>query len=559
MSEPNAISGAIIQRLIIAAAREMGQTLMRATRSPVLFEAKDFATGIFDPRGRVVEYHQYLPLMAFCLAPAVSDVICRFGDDVEPGDVFLHNDVYAGGTHGMDVCVIRPIFAAERLVGWCACKGHMLDWGGPVAAGYNSDARSAWDEPLRVPAVHLYRRGERCDDVFAILNANVRLPQVVVHDVDAMVGCTAIGARRMVAIVDRFGADAVEAVVARWLEASGASTRAALQRLPRGVFTGDSKITLKSGEDARIRLALEVRPDRISANFDGTSPQTESFVNAPYAVTEGAVFHCLAMLLGPEFHFDQGFLDTVDVSVPKGCLLNAQAPAAVGYCLHLSDQISEAFFCALAPALPDHVLAGWLQWGTTIAGEIDGRSFATPLFFASKGGSGATYGADGYDYIGSIRMAGALEAEDVEIFEQSHPWAGIERLEYWADSGGAGQWRGGLGAYAEIVLKGEKLELATFGSGRDEGAYGLFGGNTSPNSRLELEFPDGRREDVPALSNYRDLAPGTILRKWNTGGGGYGDPNKRERALVEHDLKEGYISREAAIHLYNYSELAGMG
>jgi N-methylhydantoinase B len=155
------ISGAIVQRLITNAAREMGLTLLRSTRSPVLFEARDFSTGIFDAAGRVLEQHKYLPMHAFLLAPVVAEVIRAWGGKVQPGDVFIHNDPFHGGNHAMDISIVRPIFAGGELAGWAACKGHMLDWGGPVASGYNSAARTAWDEPLRVPAVHLYRASDQ--------------------------------------------------------------------------------------------------------------------------------------------------------------------------------------------------------------------------------------------------------------------------------------------------------------------------------------------------------------------------------------------------------------
>jgi N-methylhydantoinase B len=168
------ISGAIVQRLITNAAREMGLTLMRSTRSPVLFEARDFCTGIFDAAGRVIEQHKYLPMHAFLLPPVVAEVIRVWGQRVVPGDVFIHNDPFHGGNHAMDVSIVRPLFAGRELAGWAACKGHMLDWGGPVPSGYNSAARSVWDEPLRVPAIYLYRVGQRSEETFALIEANIR-------------------------------------------------------------------------------------------------------------------------------------------------------------------------------------------------------------------------------------------------------------------------------------------------------------------------------------------------------------------------------------------------
>jgi N-methylhydantoinase B len=548
------ISGAIVQRLITNAAREMGLGLLRSTRSPVLFEARDFSTGIFDAAGRVLEQHKYLPMHAFLLAPVVAEVIRVWGGKLQPGDVFIHNDPFHGGNHAMDVSVVRPIFAAGELAGWAACKGHMLDWGGPVASGYNSSARTAWDEPLRVPAVHLYRAGKRSEETFALIKENIRVPEIVLHDVEAMAGSTRIGERRMRDIIERFGIAAFRALIEAWLAATREQVERCIRRLPDGTYRGASRIAYAPEQWADIAVSVEIAGKGILFDFTGTSPQTPSYVNAPVAVTHMGVLQCMAMLLAPDIdwnaNLNAGFTEAIQVRVPPRTLLSAEFPAAVGYCNHLSDQITEAVFKALAEVLPERVTGGWVQWGTTVSGSWRGRSFATPLFFASKGGSGATSGVDGYDYIGSIRMAGALEAEDVETIERAHGWIDVRKQEYWTDSGGAGEWRGGLGVHVEAVLNGEDMMIATFGTGRDGGAFGLFGGMNSPSSRILLCCPDGQTIDVPANANIFDVPPGTVMKKWNTGGGGYGPPFARARDRIQHDQLQGYVSAEAARNVY---------
>jgi N-methylhydantoinase B len=550
------ISGAIMQRLVTNAAREMGLTLMRSTRSPVLFEARDFCTGIFDATGRVIEQHKYLPMHAFLLPPVVAEVIRVWGRTVVPGDVFIHNDPFRGGNHAMDVSVVRPLFAKRELVGWAACKGHMLDWGGPVASGYNAAARSAWDEPLRVPAIHLYRAGQRCEETFALIEANIRAPEVVLHDVEAMAGSTAIGERRMQEIVERFGFRTFIGLVDAWLAATRAEVERCIGALPDGTYRGASRVQYKPRQWADVVVTVQIAGTDILFDFAGTSPQTESYVNAPLPVTHMGVLQCMAMLLAADMDSDAGlnagFSEPIRIRVPPRTILSAEFPAAVGYCNHLTDQITEAVFKAMASVLPSRVTAGWAQWGTTVSGMWQGRAFATPLFFASKGGSGATEGVDGYDFIGSIRMAGALEAEDVEMLERVHGWIEVRRQEYWPDSGGAGQWRGGLGVSVEAILQGDDMMVATFGSGRDGGTFGLFGGHASPQSKILLCYPDGTEIDVPALANIDRVPPGTILKKWNTGGGGYGSPRRRTIEKIKRDVLEGYIGTTAAQHVYGY-------
>jgi N-methylhydantoinase B len=551
------IAGAIVQRLITNAAREMGLTLMRSTRSPVLFEARDFSTGIFDAAGRVLEQHKYLPMHAFLLAPVVAEVIRVWGRSVVSGDVFIHNDPFHGGNHAMDLAIVRPLFAGRELAGWAACKGHMLDWGGPVPSGYNSAARSVWDEPLRVPAIHLYRGGQRSQETFALIEANIRVPEIVLHDIEAMAGSTAIGERRMREIVERFGLRALRELVDAWLAATRAEVERCIGALPDGTYRGASRVQYKPDQWADVVVSVQIAGTNIVFDFAGTSAQTQSFVNAPLPVTHMGVLQCMAMLLAsdmdPDAALNAGFTQAIGIRVPPRTILSAEFPAAVGYCNHLSDQITEAVFKALAEVLPSRVTGGWVQWGTTVSGTWKGRSFATPLFFASKGGSGATDGVDGYDYIGSIRMAGALEAEDVEMFERVHGWIDICRQEYWPDSGGAGQWRGGLGVYAEAILQGDDMMVAAFGTGRDEGAFGLFGGAQSPRSKMLLCCPDGTQIDVPALANIERVPPGTVMKKWNTGGGGYGPPRRRTLEKIERDLREGYITAGEARRIYGYA------
>lgn len=540
---PDPIVGALIRRLIQNAAREMGITLIRATRSPVLFEARDFATGIFDRHGRVLEQHQYLPLMAFCLGPAVEAVINAAGANARPGDVFIHNDPYRGGTHAMDVAVVRPIFRGRSLIGWAACKGHMMDWGGPVPSGYNANARSRWDEPLRIPAIRLYIGGVRSDETWRLISTNVREPDIVEHDLEAMVGSTEIGGRRIAELVDRFGQAAFEALADAWIASTRRQVRQFIRGLPRGRYSGASEVVDSLGSSSRIEVAIDIVNSTMRFDFTGTGPQTETFVNAPDTVTRGGVLQCMAMIIGSGVDYNAGFAAPFKVRLPAGSILSAVYPAAVGYCLHLTDQVSEAIFRALSQAVPERVIAGWLQWGTTVSGTWRGREFSTPLFFPSKGGGGATKGADGYDYIGSIRMAGALESEDVEMFERVHGWAEIQELAYWPGSGGRGQWRGGLGSFCQMLLSGDDMQIAAFGTGRDAGAHGLFGGQQSPRSRMELTLPDGQLIDVPAMANIGGIPPGTVLRKWNTGGGGFGPPSRRARRRANDDLRAGYVTQ----------------
>ena len=182
----------VLRRRFKSITEEMGLTLLRTTRSPILSEARDFVTGLYDARGDMLEQTEYIPVLAFALQPVCHHIVEYFGDDIFPGDVILHNDVFSGGNQLADVAVFKPIFFDDRLIAWAACKGHQADIGGAVAGGYNPQAREVWQEGLRIPPVKLYERGTLRRDVWDFVFANIRLP-IVQDDLRAEIGGCTIG------------------------------------------------------------------------------------------------------------------------------------------------------------------------------------------------------------------------------------------------------------------------------------------------------------------------------------------------------------------------------
>ncbi|RIK96925.1 MAG: hydantoin utilization protein B, partial [Burkholderiales bacterium] len=190
------IQASVLHRRLKSITEEMGLTLLRTTRSPILNEARDFVTGLYDAQGRMLEQTEYIPVLAFALQPACEQVIAHFGDDIHEGDVILHNDVFSGGNQNNDVAVFRPIFRSGKLFAWAACKGHQADIGGAQAGGYNPEAREVWQEALRIPPLKVYERGTLRRDVWRMVFANIRYP-IVEEDIKAQIGATRIGERAM--------------------------------------------------------------------------------------------------------------------------------------------------------------------------------------------------------------------------------------------------------------------------------------------------------------------------------------------------------------------------
>ena len=555
MSAVDPVLASVLQRRLRAITREMGLTLLRTTRSPILSEARDFVTGLYDAEGRILEQAEYIPILAFALQPACRAVLEAFRGDVHPGDVFLHNDVFSGGNQNNDVAVFRPVFFEERLVAWAATKGHQADIGGAQAGGYNPRATEVWQEALRIPPLRIVERGQLRRDAWNLVLANVRLP-IVAEDLKAQIGGTVVGERGVLELYRRHGAATVERHLEFLFDAAERRMRAELARIPDGIYHGESTVFYDGhhpGSRHRIAVTIDKRGSDIRFDYTGTDPQTVGFVNAPWASSYSAVILTLLMLIDPDLPHNEGLLRPITVHIPKGTILNADFPAATAFGNTLAGPHSDAIFRALAPALPDRVSAGWNRMlGMTVTG-LDprcGRRYVDILFLALKGGSGAVAGCDGYDHIGLINTAGGLLAQDYEMFEVQTPHR-LRKHEYLPDSAGPGRWRGGLGVETEFEIHGEQVTGVSFGDGVDEAAraFGLFGGGPGGPNRIELATPDGATL-VPRSKDVVAIPRGTVFRQWAGGGGGYGDPLARPAELVAAEVRDGVISLEAARRVY---------
>ena len=543
----------VLQRRLKSITEEMGLTLLRTTRSPILNEARDFVTGLYDAGGRMLEQTEYIPVLAFALQPVCEYIIEYFAGDIADGDVIIHNDVFSRGNQNADVAIFKPVFWQGRLIAWAACKGHQADIGGAVAGGYNPEAREVWQEAFRIPPVKIHQAGVLRKDVWGLIFANVRY-QVVQEDIRAQIGGCVVGERGIHGLLGRYGADDFLGHVEHLFASTERMMRKEIAAIPDGSYGGQSTAYydgVREGSEMRIELAVGVAGEEITFDFTGSSPQTPGFVNAPFSATASAVMLTFLMLIDPDIPHNDGILRPIRIINPEGSFLNASFPAATTFGNSLTGPISDAIFRALAPALPERVSAGWNRsMNFAVVGKDPRhglRDYVDILFLALKGGSGATREADGYDHIGLINCAGGLLAQDYEMFEIQDPHL-LLKHEYWTDSAGPGEWRGGLGTECEFVIQGEEVTGIAFGDGLEEGAraFGLLGGAGGPRNELTLEEPDGSIRQPKAKEVVRDIATGTVFRQRAGGGGGYGDPFARPADLVAREVRAELISPQSA-------------
>ncbi len=554
MSEVDPVLVSVFARALRSLTDEMSISLQKTTRSPILCEAKDFVTGVYDADGNMLEQTENLPILSFSLGPVCKYIIEYFGDDIHAGDVIFHNDVFSMGNQNNDLAVFKPIFFEGELVAWSACKGHQADIGGAVAGGYNPNATEVWQEALRIPPVKVYDKGKLRKDVWDLIFANIRF-DIVQQDMRAEIGSCVVGERRMQHLLEKYGRRCFEI----HKEALFASTRklmeAEIATIPNGRYCGESTVYYdgkNEGKHYRIRVRITVADRRITFDYSDTDAQTDAFVNGTFTSSASAAILTFLQMVNPDIPHNQGMIEPIDIIIPEGTILNAAFPAATTYGNHLCPANADAIARALAPVVPKRVTAGWNHLLCSLTTGVDPRSrdkFVDICFMGLKGGSGALCGVDGYDHIGMIDAAGGLLDQDYEMFEQQTPHVLIKH-EYLCDSAGPGKWRGGLGVETEFEIGADDTQLVIFGDGDIEPAFGLYGGGAGTLNSIKLRYPDGKEHVPRSLDLLTGVPKGTRYYQLAGGGGGYGDPRERPMELVAREVRNGIISVQAARSVY---------
>ena len=544
----------VYARMFRSITDEMSISMERTTRSPILCEAKDYVTGLYDAEGRMLEQTENLPILAFSLAPVCKYICNYFGDDIHPGDVIFHNDVFSFGNQNNDVAVYKPIFFEDKLAAWTAVKGHQADIGGAVAGGYNPNAVEVWQEALRIPPVKVYDRGKLRKDVWDLIFANIRF-DIVQHDMKAEIGACRVGERRMLSLLEKYGRKSFETHKEALFDATRRMMESEIASIPDGTYSGEGRVYYDGrheGSTFTIRVKINVDDKRIKFDYSQTDAQTNGFVNGTFTSSASATILTLLQMVNPDIPHNEGMVAPIEIVIPEGTILNASYPKATTFGNHLCPPNAEAIQRALAPVMPDRVTAGWNNLLCSLTTGLDPQKkekYVDIGFMGLKGGSGAIRGTDGYDHIGMIDASGGVLDQDYEMFEQQTPHRLI-RHEYLADSAGPGQWRGGLGVETIFEIGSDDTQVVIFGDGDFEPAFGLFGGGDGTLNFIRLTYPDGKVVTPRNKDLITGVPRGTIYHQQAGGGGGYGDPKLRNRTKLKEEVRNGLISVAAAAKFY---------
>ena len=540
----------LIKNALFFLVNEMALTLVRASYSSILRDNMDFSTGIADPDGEMVSQGLSLPLQFGPMPDAIEAVKARWAGRMEPGDVFVLNDPFEGGTHLPDVFFIKPVFIGADMVCYVCVAGHQVDVGGRIAGSNACDSTEIFAEGLRMPPLKLYERGEPNETLFAILEKNVRVPVKLLGDFRAQVAALDTGEAGVRDLVDRYGIDDMRRYFAALLDYAERTTRRAIADLPDGTWTATDYLDA-DGVEARpvpITVTLTIRGDEIVVDTTGSSPQVQGAINSTFSMTKATSYFAIRSVLQADIPNNGGFFRPIRVIAEKGSILDSVPPAASGARGVTLFRLADAVLAALARAVPDRVPAA-TEGGATVysfgAYDEDRNPFVLVEIF---GGSwGARPDKDGIDGIAHPLLN--QRNIPVEIMEVEHPLR-ILRYGFVPDSGGAGTYRGGLSLHRDVQYLGTTPCQLQIRSDRAETPpYGLQGGAPGATSRNLLNPETTAERRLKAMETCM-IGPRDMVRFVLPGGGGLGSPLERDPAAVAADVVDGKVTRQAAEATY---------
>jgi N-methylhydantoinase B len=538
----------VIRNGLVAATAEMAVTLRRSAYSTNIKTRVDFSCAFFDRRLQVAAQAFTQPVHLGSMVEQVARAVQEYGaENLGPGDALLTNYPYPAAAHLNDITLIAPVFHKDRLFGYVANLAHHVDVGGGSPASIGA-FREVFQEGVIIPPVKLVQGGKICADVFRLVLAQIRSKHETAGDFRAQVAANHTGARRLTSLLERQGFDVVSACIEELLAYTEKRTRAELARLPQGTFTADGFVDNDGFTDRSVHLVARIVIDADGVLFDltGSDAQRRAPVNSTYAQTFSACAYVLKCLIDPDVPANSGFYRLVRVEAPPGTVVNCTPPGPVVGGWETQTRLCDVLLKALSPALPERVPAGTKAMMCHAGfGGIDPRSGEYYCFLETlAGGYGGRAGRDGPD---AVQTHGQNTANaPVEETELNYP-VRITRYELVDDSGGAGEYTGGLGLRRDYLFP----QPATFTilADRDrEGPWGLFGGQAGRPAEYVLN-PDGECRRLGSKTTI-ELEPGDVISYRTCGGGGYGLPHKRDPESVLRDVRAGKVSLRRAREIF---------
>jgi N-methylhydantoinase B len=547
----------IVRNALKTAARQIELAVMRTSVSPILYDAHDFACGIFDAEAQLLGQDEGVPAFLGSLGLAIEVSVENSGgaEALRPGDVLLTTDAYNIGSHAQDATIIVPAFDGDQLIGFAAIKGHINDIGQRDQL-MAADTKDIWQEGTVYPGVKLYQAGERSDALWRTVLANSRQPDDLAADLNAFIGSVRVGVAALERVVGRYGREVFEACVERIFDHGEQVARAAIEAIPDGRYVAQAVI---EGGDAgaadRFDVVVEIEGSDILVDYTAAPPQQELPFNAPVGFTAATTRAFVLALVGGADSATEGYMRPIKMRTEPGTMLHPVRPAPVGLYFNALDP-PEAIYRALSAVIPDAVpgsVGGSTQWLIAYGMKEDGSFWGGGFNFI--GGQGAAPTHDGTAPMLGI-AGGGVRSVSAEIFESRTPLV-VEEVALAEDSAGPGRHRGCPGI--DYRIRARTMMFATLiadGTVHPPG-QGIAGGLDGRPNRLSVEAPDGSVVDYEKVGSL-PIMPDSVVAMKSGGGGGYGPPSDRDAEAVRRDVADGYLSAAEAQRVYGV-DLDGPG
>ena len=539
--EIDPITFAVIKNGLDAIVDEMAYDVVRTARSEIVKDVMDFSAAICDTTGSMIAQAKTIALHLGAVPEAMGVVLEHYGDNLVPGDAVILNDPYQGGMHLPDIFMFSPIFHGDALQGFSVVICHHTDVGGRVAGSNASDSVEIFQEGIRIPALKLFAAGEQNKTLFKLIAKNVRLPDRVIGDLKAQFAACRTGARELGKMFDRYGAEMAQSYFAELLDYAERLTREEIRKWPDGTYSFTDYIDDDGFTETPlpIAVAITVRGDSVSVNYEGSAPQVPAALNSTKSYTNSCTYLSVRCALKGDIPNNAGVFRAIEVIAPEASIVNPKIPAACAARALTGYRVVDAMFGALAQIVPDRVPAAG-EGGNTVVSLGGYRDDGEPFIIVDMicGAWGGRPDKDGIEAI--TNPSQNLSNTPIETLESQHP-VRVEEYALVQDSCGAGRWRGGLGiarAYrllareAVLQLRADRMKILP---------YGLAGGGAATGAINEIITAAGEQISLPSKIN-RKMAQGDLVRHIQPGGGGFGNPLTRDPARVAADVWNAKIS-----------------
>ena len=544
---------AVIQSSLQQVCNEMDLAFERSAFSPVIAEARDRSDGIYhrDDGALIAQGELGLPIFVGTMQDSTRAVIER-ARDLKVGDVYIVNDPYLGGTHLMDVRMAAPFFYDGELFCWLSNTGHWRDTGGMVPGGFAANATEVEQEGLRLPPVKLIKAGQMDEEILSIIMSNIRVANESYGDIVAQAAALSVGETRLRELLDRYGADLIEACIVEMRQRAAQLMRTKIAAVPDGVYSAETWMDSDGIDNQPLRIALQIekKGTELYFNFDGTSPPCKGPLNAVIATTKSSIYLAIKHIF-PDVPINAGMFEPLHITDPRGTFLYAEYPRPVSGCAaEVSQRIAEAVFLCMTQAIPDALFAA--SAGTagnfSLGGYDETNQKPFVLYLFTGGGYGGALTGDGLS--NGCSTIGISKMPPVEVMEQRYPLI-FDEFALHLGSGGAGEHRGGFGVHYTLRMRNGSGTASFMMDHGKHGPPGVLGGEDGGCNRIQIHRA-GQTFEPTHVSKDQGVVinDGDSVTVSSPGGGGYGEPFNRVPSKVATDVQAGYYEPDDAANRF---------